>query len=75
MKINLLRDVSIFCSVDICHRLRTTGCLYLLDIREAKLCYKVRDGGLIWDISTFQHKKWFVTARTKRASGTMETFI
>jgi hypothetical protein len=65
MKINVLRDVTIFCLVDICYRHSTTGWFYLLFIREAKLCHKVRNGGLIWGISTFQNKKRLVTSQNK----------
>jgi hypothetical protein len=67
VRIILLRDVTTFCVVDICQRLRKTGWLYLLCIRKTKLSYKVRDGGLICNISTFQHEKWLVTTQNKES--------
>ena len=65
MKIILLRDMTIIFLVDICHRLRTTGWLYLLGIRKKILWYKIRGGGLIRNNSTFQHKTGFVTTQNK----------
>ena len=67
MKIVLLRDVTIFCVVDICHCLRTTGWICVLGIRIGKLCYKVRNGGFFWKISTFQNKKRFLTTQNKES--------
>jgi hypothetical protein len=71
----MLRNVTIFCLVDIDHRLRINGLLVLLDIRKGKLYFKVPDGGLLWNISKLLHQQWLVTTRTKRASGTMESLI
>jgi hypothetical protein len=42
---------------DICHRLRTNRLTLPAGYWNTKLCYKVRNGGLIWNISRFQHKK------------------
>ena len=62
-----VKDVTTFCNVDVCHRLRTIGWLCFLCIRKANLCYKGRDGVLIWNFSTFQHKKWRVTNHNKES--------
>ena len=53
--------------VDIDHRLKTNGWLYLLSIRKTSLWPNVRDGGLTWIISTFQHKKWLVSTQKKES--------
>jgi hypothetical protein len=66
-RIILLRDVTIFCLVDIDHLLRKTGWFYLPDIRKAKLFPKVRNGVLIWNISGFLHKQWLVTSQNKES--------
>ena len=67
MRIIVLRDVTIFCVVDIDHPLGTTGWIYLLGIGKAKLSHKFRDGGLIWIIRTLKHKKGLVTTQNKES--------
>jgi hypothetical protein len=67
MRIIVLRDVTIFCVVDIDHRLGTTGLIYLLCVRKAKLSHKFRNGELIWIIRTLKHKKGLVTSQNKES--------
>jgi hypothetical protein len=74
MKVILLRGVTTFCLVDICHHRRTNRLTFSAGYWNTNLCYKARDGGLIWNISRFQHKKWLVTTQNKESVRYHEIF-